>query len=78
MIDFWEQDRSKPPGDSIGAPYLSRPARALTNNLTCSQTSQRDCSFEDDVLLARAQSIVSAHAAANGGQPLFLYWCGPN
>ena len=74
MIDFWEQDRSQPPGNSIGAPYLSQPARTFTNNYTCSQNNQRDCPFEDDVLLARAQSIVRLHAATNGSQPLFLYW----
>lgn len=74
MTDFWEQDRSQPPGNSIGAPYLSRPARSLTNNYTCSQNSQHDCPFEDDVLLARAQSIVRAHAVRDVPQPLFLYW----
>lgn len=75
MIDFWEQDRRLPAGDSVGAPYLSRPARELTNKYSCSQADQHDCTFEDDVLLAHAQSIVHNHAATDGSQPLFLYWC---
>lgn len=75
MIDFWEQDRSKPPAAGSSAPYLSQPARALTNNLTCTQNDQHaGCAFEDDVLLQRAQAIVRAHASAAGAEPLFLYW----
>ena len=74
MVDFWEQDRRQPPVAGSGTPYLSRPARAQTNNRTCTQKHQQGCAFEDDVLLARAQEIVRSHAAAEGTDPLFLYW----
>ena len=78
MIDFWEQDRSVPSSDpSTGAPYLSRPAKAVTNAKNCTQTDQyKGCEFEDDVLLSRAQKIVLEHAAdpSPTKAPLFLYW----
>jgi arylsulfatase I/J len=74
MVDFWEQDRRQPPVAGSGAPFLSRPARAQTNNLTCTQKQQQGCAFEDDVLLHRAQTIVRAHAASEAVEPLFLYW----
>lgn len=80
MLDFWEQDRAQPPdaevGNTVGAPYLSRPARALTNNRSCTQVNQQaDCVFEDDILLQRAQAIVRKHASAGSTvPPLFLYW----
>ena len=74
MVDLWEQDQSKPP-DRQGAPYLSRPALGTNNSQTCSQADQhRGCTFEDDLFLARAKSIVSAHAAAATDNRLFLFW----
>ena len=76
LADFWVQDRSKPAGDSLGAPYLSRPGYLGANNQTCTQNDQHaGCTFEDDKFLRRAKTIVSDHAALkNDSRPLFLYW----
>lgn len=66
MVDLWEQSKH-------GA--ISRPASELNNSQTCSQGNQHaGCRFEDDILVAHAQQVITSHQETTDGSPLFLFW----
>jgi arylsulfatase B len=53
----------------------TKPARGTNNSLTCSQTAQAGCAYEDDIFT----NFTVAQIAANPpGTPLFLYFAPHN